>query len=465
MYKKMEPKIITEVARIVGAKNLLVAKELLEDYSHDEFALPSLKSYPEVVARPDDPAQIAEIMVLANRENFPVVARGGGTGLCGGCVPVFGGVVLSLEKMNRILEIDPENLMVSLESGVTLKEFYTKLKEKSLFFPPHPGEESATVGGIIATNAGGARAVKYGTVRNFVREVEVVLPEGGIVHFGGKIIKDSSGYNLLHLMIGSEGTLGIITRATLSVMALPEATLTLIVPFENIFDALKSVPEILSAGILPLAIEFLSRPIIKITEDFLGKNWPVQKGEFYLLVILEGEEEELLRTSGRMADICLKYKVLDIFVAQNQKKQDEILNLRSMVYEALKPQTIEILDIVLPRSCMEPHLKAVEEISGKYNIWLPTYGHAGDGNLHTHIMKVDLERKPIENWEERYRMVRKEIHLDARNRGGKISGEHGIGLVKKEYLDIFMEKPVLKLMKDIKKLFDPNNILNPGKIL
>lgn len=464
MYKKITPGIIEEIRKITGDKNIVADKEQMEDYSHDEFALPSLRNYPEIVVKPEESRQVAELLKLAGKESFPVVARGGGTGLCGGCVPAFGGVVLSLEKMNRIVDIDTGNLMAEMEAGVTLKDFYASLKGQKMFFPPHPGEESATVGGVIATNAGGSRAVKYGTVKNFLRGLEVVLPDGKITRLGGKILKDSSGYNLMHLMAGSEGTLGVITGATLSIMPAPASTLTLIIPFDNIFDTFKTVPRMLCAGILPLAVEFISRQVVSVAEDYTGKYWPVRQGEFFLMIILEGEETELLSVSEKISEISIKHNAIDVFVAQQQDKQEEILAIRSLVYEALKPRTIEILDVVLPRSQMEGHLHCIEELSERYNVWLPTYGHAADGNLHTHIMKADKDKKDISGWEEIYPAVRREIHMDAKKRGGKVSGEHGIGLAKKEYIALFTDEPALHLMKEIKKLFDPHNILNPGKI-
>ncbi|MBN1444810.1 MAG: FAD-binding oxidoreductase [Candidatus Omnitrophica bacterium] len=464
MYKKITEGIIGEIKNIVGENNVILEKERLEDYSHDEFAMKTLSNYPEIAVKPENSLQVSELMKLANKESFPVVARGGGTGLCGGCVPSLGGVVLSLEKMNRILEVDTENLMAEMEAGVSLEEFYTAIKEKKMFFPPHPGEESATIGGVLSTNAGGSRAVKYGTVRNFIRGMEVVLPDGSITSLGGRILKDSSGYSLMHLMVGSEGTLGVITKATLSIMPVPASTLTLIVPYDNILDAFKTVPHLLMAGILPLALEFIGRQVIAASEDYLGKSWPVQQGEFFLMIILEGEDAELMSVSEKISEICLEFNAVDVFVAQPQEKQEEILAIRSLVYEALKSKTAEILDIVLPRDRMEEHIRYVEELSEKYNIWLPTYGHAADGNLHTHIMKTDRNKKNITDWKEIYEAVRKEIHLDAKKRGGKVSGEHGIGLAKKEYLGLFTDEPALRMMKEIKKVFDPNNILNPGKI-
>jgi len=464
MYKPLDDATIKEIETIVGTENVLMDREKMEDYSHDEYALDTFKTYPEIVVKPGTTSEIARIVQIANQRHFAVVARGGATGLCGGSVPIFNGVVVSLERMNRILEIDTENLMVTAEAGLTLRDFYAALKERRLFFPPHPGEESATLGGIIATNAGGARAVKYGTVRSFVRGIEAVLADSSVIEAGGKLIKDSTGYSMLHLLTGSEGTLGIITRAVISVMPKPEMTTTIIIPYETLGMALSSVTPILCGGIQPLAIEFISKKIIKISEDYLGKSWPVKPGEVYLMVILEGDEAFLAKTSEKLAEICLERGAIDIFVAQAQEKQDEILHLRSMVYEALKANTIEILDITLPRTEMEPHIATIDGISKEYGVWLPTYGHAGDGNLHTHIMKIAPDGTCIADWQKIYPVVRRQIHEDAFKRKGKISGEHGIGLIKKEYIEQSIGSPMLNAMRRIKKALDPNNILNPGKI-
>ena len=466
MYKKIDEQVMEEIKAIIGRKNIIADKEEMEEYSHDEAPILSIRNYPEVVLKPVSTEEVSALLKLANKHKIPVVARGGATGLCGGAVPSFGGIVLSLEKMNKILSIDKDNLMATAQAGVTLNEFHETLEKEKLFFPPHPGEGGATVGGVVATNAGGARAVKYGIVRNFVRALKAVLPTGEIVRFGGKIIKDSSGYNLLHLMIGSEGTLGIVTEVTMSVLPLPEISQTLIIPFKDSSSALRSVPEILSGGVMPLAIEFISHEVITISKDFLNKSWPVKEGDFYLLVILEGNyEDEVERIAEKISEVCLENNALDVFVVESKVKQAEILEIRSMVYEALKEKTLEVLDIVIPKSQVEPHLKAIQEISEKENIWLPTYGHGADGNLHTHITKYGNDKKPLELSKDKYKRVRDAIHKDAKERGGKISAEHGIGIIKREYMAMFIEKPLLNIMKGIKNLFDPNNILNPGKIL
>ena len=282
MYKKIDHNIIKELEKIVGPKNILTDPEKIIDYSHDEFSLPEIAQAPEIVIKPETTQDIAQVCNLANREKIPLTPRGGATGLCGGCVPVYGGIVISLEKMNKIIEIDKGNQMAVVEAGVPLMEFYTAVEEAGLFFPPHPGDESAMIGGLIATNAGGARAVKYGVIRNYIRGLEVVLPSGKIIHSGGKLMKSSTGYNLLNLFIGSEGTLGIVTQATIQLMPPPAVFRSLIVPYDDLREAIETVPRLIQNKILPMAVEFIPREVISITEKLLHKKWPCNQGKTYL---------------------------------------------------------------------------------------------------------------------------------------------------------------------------------------
>jgi len=470
MYKKITQKIVEELEKIVGRENLTIDSEKMVDYSHDEFSLPDIARMPELVIKPKKTKEVAEIMCLANKEKIPVTPRGGATGLCGGCVPSFGGVVLSLEGMNRFIEVDRENQMAVVEAGVTLMDFYEAVEGAGLFFPPHPGEESAMIGGVIATNAGGARAVKYGVIRNYVRGLEVVLPSGDIVQLGGKLMKSSTGYSLLNLIIGSEGTLGIITKATIQLMHSPQVTRSLIIPYENLENAIETVPFLIKQRILPLAVEFVPREVIQITEEFLKKKWPCSLGNTYLLIILDASnEEEMGRLSEAVAEVCMEKGALDVFVADSPKKQKQVLDIRSKIYEAIKANVLEVLDIVIPRAEIARHVKIVQDVSQKYGIWLPTYGHAADGNVHTHIMAARFEKGNIiplseDEWKSKFEKVREELYRDCKSRGGMISGEHGIGIIKKSYLPYVLDQEAIVLMKGIKNLFDPRNILNPGKI-
>ncbi len=466
----IDREILSELAAIVGEKNLLTAPDQLDDYSHDEFALTEMRRIPDAVIRPATTEQVARIVRAAGRLGVPLVPRGGGTGLCGGCTPVSGGIVVDTSALNSIIEIDARNFMAVLQAGVTLAQFYQALGKENLFFPPHPGDEHAMVGGLAATNAGGARAVKYGTIRQFIHGMEVVLADGNILNLGGKIMKNSTGYNLLQLMIGSEGTLGIITAVTLHVMPPRKFVWTLLAPYEDLAAAMNSVTKVLHAGIVPMALEFLEENVIRYTEDMLGKKLPCDPAPAYLMFTLDGStEEEIEKTAEEISEICLAGRARDVLAADNPQKQADILTIRSQFYEALKPKTVEILDIVVPRDEIAGHAQAVADISARHGVWLPTYGHAADGNVHTHIMKMGAEKGapggPRDDWRDYYPRVREEIHRDARARGGLISGEHGIGLSKKEYLPLFLSDTEIELMRRIKKVFDPGNIMNPDKVL
>lgn len=470
MYGKINHKVTDELRNIVGEINCILEEEKMEDYSHDEFSLRDIAHMPDAVVMPETSEEISKILELANRKKIPVTPRGGATGLCGGCVPFFGGIVLSLERMNRILEVDTANQMAVVESGVRLVDFYHAVEEADLFFPSHPGEESAMIGGVLANNAGGARAVKHGVFRNYIRGLNVVLPSGKIITIGGKIMKNSTGYNLLNLLIGSEGTLGVITRATIQLMPSPQVIRSLIIPYDELEKAIETVPSLISQKILPLAVEFVPREVIQITEEFLNKKWPSSIGNTYLLIILDASgKEEIDRLSQDVAEVCLASGALDVFVADSEQKQQQVLEIRSKIYEAIKAHTLEILDIVVPRAEIALHVKKIQEVSKKYDIWLPTFGHAADGNVHTHIMKAKFVNGTIipvkeDDAKKKLDLIRRDLYQDCKERKGMISGEHGIGLVKKPYLSLVLDPEEIVLMKGIKSLFDPNNILNPGKI-
>jgi glycolate oxidase len=459
-----------DLTDIVGVDNVISDPEKKVDYGHDEFSLREIAVEPELVLTPTTEFQISEILKIANARRLPVTPRGGGTGLCGGCVPSLGGIVLSLEKMNRILEIDPDNQMAVTEAGVRLSDFAKAVEYADLYFPPHPGEESAMMGGLIATNAGGSRAVKYGTIRNYVRGLEVVSPAGEILRLGGKFIKSSTGYNLMHLYIGSEGTLGIVTKAFIQLIRKPDLTRSLVVPFAELEPALETIPLFFKNGVVPLAVEFLEVEPIFLTESFMKKRWPTRMGKTHLLIILDASsEEEMDRLSQKVADVCLEKDALNVFIADTPSKQEEVLSIRSNIYEAIKAGTVEILDVSVPRARVAGHVRRVQELSAEFGLWLPTFGHAADGNVHTHIMKTryeDGEMVPLseDEWRPRVEPLREALFHDCREKEGVISGEHGIGLIKKPYLSLVIDERQIEMMRSIKEVFDPNGIMNPGKI-
>ncbi|MCM8832300.1 MAG: FAD-binding oxidoreductase [Candidatus Omnitrophica bacterium] len=332
----MNRELILRFKEIVGEKNLIYEKEKMVDYSHDEVSLSEIYNLPDIILKPENSYQISEIIKICEAEKIPLTARGGGTGLSGGCIPVYGGVVIDFENMKKVIEVDKENFTITVEAGLTLREFYDICAKNGMFFLPHPGDESATIGGLIATNAGEARAVKYGVMRNFVRGVEVVLADGSIENIDGKYKKSSSGYSLLNLFIGSEGTLGIITKATISLLPTSEKVYTLIIPFENLKQAIKISPLIIQNGIITLAIEFLEKNTIKLVENYLNKKWPCEIGNAYLMVMVDGKETETLMMTENIAQIVTENGALDVFIIEDEKRQKEVLDIRSMIYEALK---------------------------------------------------------------------------------------------------------------------------------
>ncbi len=470
MSSQITPDVRAAVASAVGAANVLSDADRIVDYGHDEFSLKEIARDPDLVVRPGTTEEVAAVLRIASAHGIPVTPRGGATGLCGGCVPVRGGIVLSLERMDRVLEIDADNQMAVTEAGVRLSDFTKAVEEGGLYFPPHPGDESAMMGGLVATNAGGSRAVKYGTIRNYVRGLELVTAAGEVLWLGGKLEKSSTGYNLMHLVIGSEGTLGVVTKVVLHLKAKPGIMRSLVVPFEELEPALETVPLIMKRGIVPLAVEFLEIEPVVLTEEHIRKKWPTKLGKTHLLVILDAaSDEEMDRLSQAVAEVCCEKGAIDVFIADTPAKQDEVLAIRSKIYDAIKAGTVEILDIAVPRAEVAGHVRKVREIAAKYGLWLPTFGHAADGNVHTHIMKARYENGtmvPIaeSEWRDKADPIRREIFEDCRARGGVISGEHGIGLVKKPYLPLVFDNRQIEIMRGIKRVFDPTGIMNPGKI-
>ncbi|MEM1670637.1 MAG: FAD-binding oxidoreductase [Archaeoglobaceae archaeon] len=421
----------------------------IETYAYDETPKPvAPKPADFVVVKPKNTVEVSEILRFANDHKIPVFIRGGGTGLSGGAIPTRKGILLSTEKMRNI-EIDKRNRVAICQAGVTLEELSRNAEKEGLSFPPRPGAESATVGGMIATNAGGVRALKFGVMRNYVLGMEVVLPDGRILNLGGKTLKSSSGYSLLHLMIGNEGTLGVITKAIIRLLPPLRDMTMLAIPFKSVENALNFAIET-SLSFTPLAMEFMDKKAVEIGETVSGKRWVSKEGNAHIIAILENREE-----AEKVADIAYNHGAIDIFVP-SQREQKDLLELRGKIYFGLKDKIIEILDVCIPPAEIAEFLRRSEELARKYGIELITYGHLGDGNLHQHPLLFD-------GWEKSYPKFRKEILKLGIEFGGVISGEHGIGVLKKEELREFYPEQY-NLMLEIKKIFDPNFILNPDKI-
>ncbi|MBU1935953.1 FAD-binding protein, partial [bacterium] len=444
------------------AQVLVQGHDDFEKYGADETE--DLVFLPDIVVRPETTQQVSEILKLCYKEKIPVTPRGGGTGLSGGALPVQGGVVLSLERMNKILEIDKENYFARLQPGVITEIFQDTVEAEGLFYPPDPASRgSCTIGGNLAEGAGGPRALKYGVTKDYVYGVEAVLPQGDIVRFGGKLLKNVVGYNMLGLLIGSEGTLAVITEATMKLIPLPRYRKTLLVPFPEMSAAARAVPAIMRRGIIPCAMEFMERACIKAIENHLDKKIQHSDAGAQLLIEVDGNDEtQLEREMEIIAEECDKESALDVLLAETTAKQNEIWEMRRSAGEAVKsicPYKEE--DTVVPRSNLPALIDGIHKIANRWKIDVISYGHAGDGNIHCNILKRDLEDA---YWKEVLPKAIEEMFQLTVQLGGTISGEHGIGYSQKHYLPIALGKKEIDILRDIKKCFDPLNLLNPGKI-
>ena len=459
-YGKVTDDVVTLLTEIVGDRNVLTGDERY-NYSRDEM-LRSKPVFPEIVVKPEDTGSVARIVKLATEKHIAVTPRGGGTGLSGGAVPIYGGIVLSLEKMSRILEIDRDNFVATVEPGVTLSDFYQAVEECGLYYPLYPGEASATLGGNVATNAGGMRAVKYGVTRHSVLGLEAVLPGGEVIKTGGKFVKCSTGYDLTQLLIGSEGTLAVITKIILRLITPPGRREILFIPFHSLHDAIRSVPDILKEGILPVGIEFMERDIINMVEQHTGKEIPMHDYEAFLMIIVEADsEDEIYRVADHIGKICLNHGAVDVFTPGSARARRNLLEAREKFYSVIGHfGMLDIVDAVVPRNKIAEFIERAKAVASEYGIPLVAYGHAGDGNVHLHPMGQEAEEGG-----EKVNELLTEIYKVGVSLGGTISGEHGLGFAKKGYLPIAADKSKVELMKRIKRAFDPNNIMNPGKVL
>ena len=403
-------------------------------------------------------------MRYAYKENLPVVVRGSGTGLVGAGVAVEGGIMLCTARMDHIPELDTENLTVTVP-GVLLMELAAYVEENGLFYPPDPGEKSATIGGNISTNAGGMRAVKYGVTRDYVRALTVVMPNGEVLHLGGKTVKNSSGYSLKDLLIGAEGTLGIITEATLRLLPLPSESMSLLVPFDSMDAALKTVPAIIISQTEPTAIEYMSRETILFAEDFLGKRFPDTAHAAYLLLSFDGENRQTVEAAyGKVAELCLENGACDAYFVDTEERKKAVWTARGAFLEAIKASTDEMdeCDVVVPRSGIAAYIQYTHTIAEDLGLRIPSFGHAGDGNLHIYICRDGKEQG---EWDRLLGEAFSRMYAKAREMGGQVSGEHGIGFAKKRYLAESLGEEQLRIMRGIKAVFDEKNILNPAKVI
>lgn len=466
-YGKVTSELIEQFNKIVPGK-VYVNGDINKDYFHDEMPIYG-KGEPDVVIEATTTEDIAKIVKLCYENSIPVIPRGAGTGLTGAAVAIYGGVMIDMSKMNKILEYDMENFVVKVQAGVLLNDLAEDAQRQGLLYPPDPGEKFATLGGNVSTNAGGMRAVKYGCTRDYVRAMTVVLPTGEIVKMGATVSKTSTGYSLLNLMIGSEGTLGIITELTLKVIPAPKETISLIIPYENLEDCIATVPKFFMAHLQPQALEFMEKEIVLASERYLEKSVFPQKLEgidigAYLLVTFDGDNmEELEEITEKASEIVFEQGAIDVLVADTPAKKKDAWAARSSFLEAIEAETklLDECDVVVPVNQIAKYLTYVKSLEGDYSFKIKSFGHAGDGNLHIYTCANDMDE---DEFKIQVADFMKKIYKKAAEYGGLISGEHGIGYGKMSYLADFAGETNMRLMEGIKKVFDPKMILNPGKV-
>lgn len=462
MYSKISAEDISALKKIVGESEVLVGDAINADYAHDELG--GIERMPDVLVRVRSTEQVSEIMKLAYARAIPVTVRGSGTGLVGAAVPIEGGILLETTKMNQILELDRSNLTVTVQPGVLLMELAAFAEENDFLYPPDPGEKSATIGGNISTNAGGMRAVKYGVTRDYVRSLKVVLPNGEIETFGAAVAKNSSGYSLKDLIIGSEGTLAIITEATLKLLPLPKFSLSLLVPFPNMKSAIESVPKIICSKVIPTAIEYMSRDTILFSESYLGKRFPDTKSDAYILLTFDGSTEaEVNADLETVAELCLSIGAIDAYIVDTDERKKAVWSARGAFLEAIKASTTEMdeCDVVVPVKNVDAFIKYTHELAREFDVRIPSFGHAGDGNLHVYVCRDALDEAA---WKKTLSACFDRMYAKAEELGGLVSGEHGIGYAKRDFLKKQYGETPIALMQGIKRVFDEKNILNPGKV-
>ena len=462
-YNKIDGAFLKDLISIVGSEHVLTSKEALYDHSHDYTE--DLSYFPEVVIRPGSEEEICSIVRICNANKIPVTPRGAGTGLSGGALPVFGGVVISTSRLNKILEIDERNLQATVEPGVINQVFKDAVAELGLFYPPDPASRgSCFLGGNLAECAGGPAAVKYGVTKDYVLNVRLVLPTGEAIWTGANVLKNSTGYNLTQLVVGSEGTLGIITKIVFKLIPKPSCDLLMLVPFSSPEKACEAVSAVFRAGITPSAMEFMERDAIDFVLKYVDVSLVVPENiKAHLLIAVDGNDQDsLFKDCERITEVMEAYGASEVMFADTDKQKSELWKMRRAVGEAVKSHSIyKEEDTVVPRAELPALLAGVKSIGEKYGFRSVCYGHAGDGNLHVNIIRDNLSD---EEWNVKVPQGIREIFQLCVSLGGTISGEHGIGLVQKDYIDIAFNKVQIDLQKGIKRLFDPNNIMNPGKV-
>ena len=462
-YNKLSSRDLSFFQSFLSAENILSIEKEMEDYSHDYTE--DLSFFPELVLKPSTTEEVSKIITYCNQHKIPVTPCGARTGLSGGSLPVCGGIAMSMERFDSIIEIDERNLQATVEPGVINQVFRDAVEKKGLFYPPDPASKgSSFLGGNLAENSGGPKALKYGVTKDYVLNLEVVLPTGEIIWTGANVLKNSTGYNLTQLMVGSEGTLGVITKIVFRLIPLPKNDVTMLVPFKSTEKACEAVSAVFRAGITPSALEFMERDAIDWAIKFSDETLRIDSEvKAHLLVEVDGDNmDHIFKECEKIASVMEEFDCSDILFADSALQKEQLWKLRRSVGEAVKSHSIyKEEDTVVPRAELPKLLSGVKTIGKKYGFSSVCYGHAGDGNLHINIIKGDMSD---DDWNNKLSDGIREIFELTVSLGGTISGEHGIGWVQKRYIDIAFSERNIEIQKGIKRLFDPNNILNPEKI-
>ncbi len=462
-FHPVTPEIVRALEEIVGADHVITREPELFLYGRDETE--DLQYRPEVAVRPGSTDEVSKVMALAHEHGIPVTPRGAGTGLSGGALPVFGGIVLSIDRMNAILEIDENNLMARVQPGVITGVLQETVAEKGLYYPPDPASNgSCMIGGNIAENSGGPHCVKYGLTKDYVLALEAVMPNGDVFRTGGKLRKDVAGYNLTQLLVGSEGTLAIVTEATLRLIPLPSFRRTVLAPFDDLDTAAKGIVAVYQSRITPAALEIVEKAAIQAAVEHLGRDVPHSDAEAQILLELDGTDEESIdRDLMRVGEVLLEVGAMDVMLADTPAKERELWSVRKCLGEAVKKQAAYVeCDTAVPPDKVPDLLRGVREIAARYDIRQISYGHAGDGNIHVNVLTDDTDRAVRE---QKLQPAIEAIFELATGLGGTITGEHGVGCAQSRYLSMCRDPVAMAAMQAIKDAFDPKGILNPGKVL
>ena len=464
-YKKMTEEDFAYLRSVTAPERVWVGDEIAREYYHDE--MPEYGVFPpELYVEVLDKQEVSKIMKYAWEQNIPVVVRGAGTGLAGGANCKYGGILLSVMKMNRMICLDKANMTMTVQPGMLLTEVAAAAAAEGLFYPPDPGEKTASIGGNVITNAGGMKAVRYGLTRDFVRCIEAVMPDGSIMNFSSNVVKNTTGYDIKDLVIGSEGTLCILTQVTLKLLPAPTCSCTLVMPFKSLEECADMVPQVLALPFVPTAIEFLERELIDIVERSLNKMFPVKQGEAVLIVMYDASSrQELDSAVEAAAEAALAHGALDCFLADTPERAGTVWAVRGAILEGMKADSVsqEECDVVVPRAQIAEYVKAAKRIALSHGVRVEPCGHCGDGNIHTELLRGP--EMSDEEWKSATHACLKELYALSKELGGQLSGEHGIGNGRIEFLEEFVGERMIRLYKAVKLAFDDKLILNPGKVI